>query len=409
MRYSTVLSVLFAVLVFSLVVSPAFSEEGVPQGEIYSIYIDPEHPIVLDDFAINIGVRNKADNDIEYSLDMFIIKDGQVKDESSFTFQLDSDKGILFSPTFAPISVGQYEIVVKLYDKYKSVLYDTEISQIDVVSDIGPFDLIIDVLSRTVMPGDDVPLIVRMKNAGIKGTDVKIDVSMDCINQSSSHKEFFVFLGQKESLDKSLTIKACNEEGLHDVTAKLLLFDTIFVESLNQIFVNRTYFDYEVRTPNIIEIRQGEYEVFDVYIKNTAEVTVHNLKLAIENIPLEWISVNPSTIIKIEPNETAMFIVNVSIPADAPAETYPLVISVGSDETLIKQDSNLKIITGRIPAAEEGVDKPLVISKELQYKLVVLVIVVIVIGALIVSFKRSKSRKFGHSGGMLGELKDIIG
>jgi hypothetical protein len=372
---------------------------------IYTVSVDPENPLILEDLKINVGVQNTGTESGDYALDVFVIKNGQIKYDTSFEFSLRPGKGVLFSPTFTPASIGEYEIVTKIYDKYRSVLYHTKLLKIEVTSDIGPFDLELDTLSKTVIPGRDIPLIVRMKNAGFKGTDVKIAVEMDCINQSDVRKEFFVFLGQGSTLDKSFTIKTCDEEGLRDITSKLILFDTTLVESLSQVFLNRDHVDFEVTTPKILEIRQGGHEIFDVYLKNTAEVTVTNLKLAIENIPLDWFSVNPSTIVKIEPNETAMFIVNVSIPNNAPTERYPIVIAVGSDQTLIEHASSLDIISGYLvdQESEEDTLEP----KEIQYESIIIFVGVVAVIALIVILRRDR-RPQSHDKRRLLKIKDMI-
>lgn len=395
---------IFTALLFLSIVPAAFS-----QGEVYSIYIEPAEPMVFEDFIINLDVRNTGDKLNEYVLDIFISKDGQVKDENHFTFHLHPNKGIIFSPTFMPISVGKYKIVTKLYDKYKTILYDTKIAEIDVISDVGPFDLSLDVITRKVRPGYEIPLIVRMKNIGVKGTDIKIAVSINCFEQRDIYKDFFVFLKGSGEVDKSLTIPACNEEGSRDVTAKLILFNYVYAESLSQVFINHTYYDFYAEFPKLIKIRQGESKVFDVLVKNTAEITVNNLRLMIEHIPLEWIRITPPTIINIKPGESAMFIVNISVPQDATIIEYPITMMIGSDETLVQKDSTLEVITGEV-VPEELV--PL-ISKELQKKLIIIFVIGIVVVALIVAWRKLKGKRGRvyekEKAEALGKVKDMIG
>lgn len=396
---------LFTALLFLSIVPAAFS-----QGEVYSIDIEPVEPMVFEDFIINLGVRNTGDELTEYVLDVFVSKDGQVKYENHFTFQLHPNKGIIFSPTFMPISVGKYKIVTKLYDKYKAILYDTKIEEIDVVSDVGPFDLSLDVITRKVRPGYEIPLIVRMKNIGIKGTDIKIAVSINCFEQRDIYKDFFVFLKGSGEVDKSLTIPACNEEGSRDVTAKLILFDYVYAESLSQVFINHTYYDFYAEFPKLIKIRQGESKVFDVLVKNTAGITINNLRLMIEHIPLEWIIITPPTIISIKAGESAMFIVNISVPRDATIIEYPITMMIGSDETLVQKDSTLEVITAEVVGPEEPV---LLIPKELRNKLIIVFVAGIAVVALIVAWRKSKGKRGRmyekEKAEALGKVKDMIG
>jgi len=276
-----------------------------------------------------------------------------------------------------------------------------------VISDIGPFDLSLDVLSRTVRPNDEVPLIVSMKNIGVKGTDVKIAVNMDCLEQEDIYKEFFVYVkGGSGGLDKSLTITACNEEGLRHITAKLILFDHTFAESLNQVVIDRTHYDFDIESPDSLKIKQGESKVFDVYIKNTAEINVNNLRMVVEIIPLEWTTILPSIIVNIKPNATVMFIVNISVPQDASVIEYPAKIAIGSDETLIQKDFSLEVISGEFVATEEPEVSPL-IPEKLQYQLIIIFIVgIVVVAALIVILRKSKTRK-GRGKKALRRVKDI--
>jgi len=75
-----VLIFMFGILFLS-VVPIAFSH-----GDIYTVSIDPENPLVLEDFKINIGVRNTGTESSDYALDVFVIKDGQIKYDTYFEF-----------------------------------------------------------------------------------------------------------------------------------------------------------------------------------------------------------------------------------------------------------------------------------------------------------------------------------
>lgn len=380
--------------------------EEFPHGEVYSVYVDPKEPLMLEEFKINIGVRNPSTTLNEYLLEVLISKEGEVKDHSPFSFQLHPSKAITFSRGFTLTDAGKHEVVIKLYDKYKSVLYDTEILEITVLSDIGPFDLSLEAITRTVRPGSEVPLIVSMKNTGIKGTDVKISVSMDCLNQEDMHKDFSVFVKGGGEVAKSLTITACDEEGRRRINAKLVLFNHTFAESLNQIFLNRTYYEFQIETSRLVKIKQGESKIVDVYIKNTADITVSNLKLVVKDVPFEWTSTIPSIIISLRPNGTAVFLVNISIPNDAAVIEYPIEFAVGSDEMLVQKESTLKVISGDV-AAPIAEARPLIDAY--QYQLIIIIIAGATVLTVIVLLRRSMALKAQRrKKSALTKAKDMI-
>jgi len=386
-------------------VSSVSSDNSLSQGEIYNVSIIPGNPLIYEEFTISTGVRNTGDMLDSYVLDLFISKSGQVKDENSFAFSLHPKEKVVLSPTFTLVATGDYEIVAKLYDKYKSVLYDTKISKIKLASEIGLFDLLLDMLSKRVRPNEEVPLMLTIKNAGLKGTDVKVSVGIDCVEQDA-YKDFFIFLKGEEEVSKHLTITACNEEGMRVITAKVSLFENTFAQSLTQIFINRTYYDFDVDFPNIIKIKQGESKAFDVSVKNTAKVSLNNLRAVVEGIPADWTKIMPSVVISIKPDETAMFIVNISVPEDAAVVEYPIKIAVGSDEALVTGGSTLKVVTGEFVGPSPASDA----SKEFQYLLITIIIAAAVILLVaIVVWRKLAAKKGRYIGEMLTKLKDSIG
>lgn len=333
---------LTAIFSFLLLISSSISEQKI--GEIYDLTFSPSEPVALQTMTINVGVKNTGNLPANFKLKIFVIKDGQIKHQNSFEFDLQPGKTVSFSSSYVPDDIQEFEILAKLYDKYETELYDSKMLKFNVISDIGPFDLFVEPLTRIVKPGEELPISLTLINKGEKGTDVKIRVEVLCLN-STPLNEFLVFLEPKSSLEKIVSVPTCKEEGLYAVSSNLVLFNKTWVSAMNQFIINKTSFELTLKFPEKIEVQQGESKVFDVAIKNLASSMVTNLKLLIEKIPSEWYSIKPDSITKIEPNETVLFIVNLSIPKDAVAKEYPITIIVAANEVYKKDNSVLKVLS----------------------------------------------------------------
>jgi len=314
------------------------------EGEVVGVSVDPAKPLVMEDAVATIAVRNLQDHRNDYVLRTFVSKGGQVLEENEFAFNLNANKDMSMTLMFSPTKIGTYNIVAKLFDKYKTVLYSEKVLDVEVSSEIGPFDVQLDVLSRTIRPGYEIPLLLTMNNMGTSGTDVQVAISMDCAGQGRIYKDFSVFLEGLGSLDKSLSIPACSEQGYHEVTAKIVMFGGVLAQSTSSVFINNTQHAVYMRAPEIIEISNGFSKVFDIYVRNDDEDVMNNIRAVLNGLPSEWLSIAPKYVASIAPNDSAIFIVNVSVPADAGSGEHPFTISLGSDETLSQTGSVLKVI-----------------------------------------------------------------
>jgi len=313
-------------------------------GEVASVSVSPSKPLVMEDATITVAARNLQNQQNDYVLRTFVSKDGQVLEENDFTFSLNAMKGTSMTLMFSPTKIGTYSVVAKLFDKYKTVLYSEKVLDVDVSSEIGPFDVQLDVLSRTIRPGYEIPLLLTMKNTGTSGTDVQVAISMDCAGQGRIYKDFSVFLEGLGMLGKSLSIPACSEEGYHEITAKIVMFNGVLAQSTSSVFINSTQRNVYLRAPQYVEIVKNSSKVFDVYIRNDDAKAISNVRAIINGIPPEWLRIDPASVNTIEPNQSAIFIVNVSVPADAGSAEYPFTISLGGDETLSQTESVLNVI-----------------------------------------------------------------
>jgi len=329
-------------LSFLFFVFPVFSQEF--KAEILSLSFSPSEPIILENVSMDIKVKNTGRSYADFKLELFITKEGKIKYRRTFSFGFEQGMSLSFSPSYLPDDIGEYEILAKLYDKNKLILYDSKILKFIVISEVGPFDLSMEVLTRNIRPREDLPVILRISNKGEIGTDVKVKVEIFCFDSSSLLNEFFVYLESKSSLDKLVSIPTCSEEGLHLISSEVILYNKTWISSKNQFFIRELYLQLFLKVPETFEIKQGESKVFDVLVENPSNSSVHDLKLVMEKLPLEWADIKPYTIVEIKPNETVLFIVNLSIPKDAQPIEYPIKMTAGSTEVLAKKDSTLKIL-----------------------------------------------------------------
>jgi len=375
------------------------------EGEVAGVSVNPAKPFVLEDAVVTVAVRNLQNHNNEYVLRTFVSKDGQVIEEKEFAFNLNANKEMSMTFAFSTTKVGKHSVVAKLYDSYKAVLYSEKILEVEVFSEIGPFDVQLDALSHTIRPGYEIPLLLTMKNMGLSGTDVQVEISMECTAQGRIHKDLSLFLEGLGRLDKSLSISACSEEGYHEIAAKIVMFDGVLAQSSTTVFINNTEYPMYVRAPKIIEARMGFPKVFDIYVRNDGEDDMNNMRALLNGLPAEWLSIMPKYVTTIAPAGSAIFIVNVSVPADADAGDYPFMISLGGDETLAQREAVLEVIEAGAPEARPAWEAlPYDAGLALQAAAALALAGVIAFAV----WRFSKMRPYGSRRAALEKIKDMI-
>ncbi|MFH8086769.1 MAG: NEW3 domain-containing protein [Candidatus Aenigmatarchaeota archaeon] len=110
----------------------------------------------------------------------------------------------------------------------------------------------------------------------------------------------------------------------------------------------------QIDYPEKITITQGESKLFSVIVKNTGQVSLKNMRLAI-SLPSSFsIEINPKEIFKIIPNETAVFLVYLTIPNQTLPGTYPLDFEVITDK--IKEGRRISVeVVSALPDIEKEV------------------------------------------------------
>lgn len=343
-------------LVIILISSPALAQEA---GKIYQLSYSPAEPVVFEDTTISIGVENPSDKTQSYLMILQIIKEGQIVYEQEFTFTLEKTKGIFFAPRYSPQDIGKHEVVIKLFDKLGFNLYDTEIIDFNVVSHLGPFDIIIDPLTNRIRPSLLLPTRILLENMGTKGVDVEVKVSVEC-KENTLSQSITVFVPAKEQVEKLVSMQTCDQEGLYNIESSIILFNKTWVTSSSQFFVNSSYIQLKFDPPEKITLKLGENYTFPVEVTNLGNQKLSDLQFIIQRIPLKWQSTTPSSITQVEPNQTVVFIITINVPQDAEPKPYEIRMTATAEEVLERKISTLEVLPLAVLPATPSAGIPII-------------------------------------------------
>jgi hypothetical protein len=347
------LSVMAAVAILLLFL-PLASAQSTSEGKIISLTVAPKDPLVYDPITATIGVNNPSDKEMSYKLEFLVTKDGEILLSTPFTFTLQPGLGIFFSPSFVSKDIGQYEMVAKLSDQYGLKTMDIQLKKINVISEIGPFDIAIDSPSDVIYPGTKIPLILTLANMGEKATDIQVRVTVECNNGPDIEQEFFVFMYPGAVQDRQITSDTCNEKGPHDVTASVIVFNKTWISALNQIFLNEPTIGLNFEPPQSVMLRAGKSAIFDVRVTNTGEQSADNLQLLLQKIPREWVQITPAKVVTVEKGQTVIFIVNITPPADTLPGEIKSDFSAAADQVLERRETGFTVLSFDSAAGQDG-------------------------------------------------------
>ncbi len=331
-------------LSFILFSSSALGQEN---GKIYQLAYSPAEPVALEDVKISIGVENPSNKTHDYLMEIKITKEGRIIHEQQFTFSLESTKGVQFTPMFLPQDIGEFEVIVQLYDRFKVDLFDTKIVKFNSVSHIGPFDIIIEPLTSRIRPGLTLPAKILLENMGTKGTDVTVLVDVACSDKDLT-QSLTVYLPPLNRSERIVSMQTCDQDGLYEIKVSILIFNKTWVSSTSQFFVNSSFIQLQFEVPEKIVLRPGESTSFPVEVTNRGNQKISDLKFVVQRIPLAWQKSSPSSIIEVQPNEKVIFIVSITVPQDAELKSYEVRMTAVAEETLERQISTLEITSSAV-------------------------------------------------------------
>jgi hypothetical protein len=109
----------------------------------------------------------------------------------------------------------------------------------------------------------------------------------------------------------------------------------------------------EIDYPENVTIAQGESKLLSILVKNTGQVSLKNMRLSVSTSSLFGIEINPKEVFKVSPNETAVFLVLVSVPKQASVGNYPLDFEVITDKIKEGRRINIQVVSALPPIEEE--------------------------------------------------------
>lgn len=321
----------------------AVTEPEMNSGEILSVEHEPEEPKFLESFTVTIVVKNNGQLKNDYLLDLKITKNGQLNYNDEMTFSLLPDSTITFSPTYVPNDIGEHEIIIRLYDKNKTKIYDEKILTFVSQSDVGPFDLEVDMPSRVIGIGDSLPASIKIKNVGVYGTDIGLNLDVECTGGDKISENMYIFVNGSSEIMKQIFMRTCGDVGQHTLTASLTLYNKELISSKNQFYVNATMPKVIVNTQELIKGKSGETTNFVIEVINLNGFDFKNIKPFVYGIPSDWLLIKPSSFNLLEPNESALFTVMLNIPENVETKTQEITIGIGSDNAYSKKESILEL------------------------------------------------------------------
>jgi flagellar basal body-associated protein FliL len=111
--------------------------------------------------------------------------------------------------------------------------------------------------------------------------------------------------------------------------------------------------DIDLKYPETVNITQGESKLFSILAKNIGNVSLNNLRLYISTTNLITIEINPKSVFKLSPNESAIFLISVNVPKTIPLGKYPFDFVMISDEIRKAKSIELQIVSAFPSIGEE--------------------------------------------------------
>lgn len=121
-----------------------------------------------------------------------------------------------------------------------------------------------------------------------------------------------------------------------------------------------TYITKEAGIPKLSVEYQKSYDLYpsqslliSISAKNTGEISLYNLKLSTSTTSLIATEVNPKVLSSLRVNESAIFLISLTIPKDVPVGVYPFNFEIISDKVIEYGSISLNIVSKEIPIKDE--------------------------------------------------------
>jgi hypothetical protein len=236
----------------------------------------------------------------------------------------------------------------------------TSLSSATVVSDYV-YDISTECLQDIVLAGQSISANITITNNGLHEGDINIVWWIEDshgTNYTSSSTIVNISSGETWSSTKSLLVPSYVSAGIYYFKVNMyvdayssVVYDTFEVQSPVTTTasavgggrggggspfnfskkVNVTIPNLEILYDRELIVFPGILKFYEIKIKNSGNLTLHNLKLYIQGIELSWFSIEPDSM-NLKENEMEIFKINYYLPDSAEIKKYPITILVKSDE-----------------------------------------------------------------------------
>lgn len=352
-----------------------------------SVSFTPEKPKVLEKMNVKIiAASNKKEN---FFLELIIVQGGKINKYRNYTFSLDAGDSNTFILDYIPTNIEKQNIVTNLYSSDKKVLYDSKTIEFQAESDVGPFDMEIVMLTNFVQRGENLPFVVKMKNFGVKGTDINLTETVNCFNKADIEQSSFLYMNTSDELEKSFILPTCNETGQHRIIASMTVYGTEFVSSKSQYFETDEISSLDFLVPDAITIAENSSYTLNIKYNNGNKGSFNNIKPIVFGIPSSWFTVSPLIIPEIKSDEFSVAILTFNVPKNS-SGNYPIFIGASGNNLFSQKSVELKITS----MAEYS--KPAEKSNVMNI-IIILFAVIIFSGVSVFLYKRKKKVNTDYS------------
>ena len=110
---------------------------------------------------------------------------------------------------------------------------------------------------------------------------------------------------------------------------------------------------FNITYQDTIKLYRNDSYLFSIFIKNTGEAVLNNLRAYISTVNFVDVNINPKIISKVSLNSSTAFLISLYVPANAQLGTYYLDVLLFSDEFRESKRINLEILAGEPPEKED--------------------------------------------------------
>jgi len=348
------LTFILSIVLVILSITQIYAEEYIePNAEIVDFYVSPEILLTNHHSKVTITIKNTGTTTDSFKVKLYVLKEGVIEHEVNFDFILSPDEIGIDSTHFIPSSIGAYRIRGEVWDIYESRLYDSEMIEKKVKSEVGPFDSLVDIITTYPYPGKDVIALMTVVNKGIEKVDVVVNYKIEGTNISG---EYTTAPEPESESSKPIFLVAPSESDLYTLSTEVKYLDSVVASSFGKFFVTPEEYIpmLEINgVPPAVKVEQGDSESLSIAVDNIGDDSIHDLQIITKGIPLEWLKRWPSFIYEVEPNDSRVFIISLDVPDNAHVGEYPIEFIAAAKETSSQDSSNLVVLEESVEKIEE--------------------------------------------------------